>query len=57
MPKILHGARTASLVVQASDYIDAPVKQLITIPGTGHTPFLDQPEEFARVLIELVATD
>jgi pimeloyl-ACP methyl ester carboxylesterase len=46
-----------SLVTQALETVDAPDKRFFTIAGTGHTPFLDQPEEFARILLNLPLAD
>lgn len=34
--------------------INAEYKQFSTIEGTGHTPFLDEPKEYARILLEFL---
>lgn len=51
---IIHGARDLSPPESASDYERIPNHRRVTMPESGHFPFSDHPEDFARIVHEFL---
>ncbi|MFX0580431.1 alpha/beta fold hydrolase [Nocardia nepalensis] len=56
---VVHGARDAIIPVAASRALHAllPGSEFVVLPGVGHCPQLDVPEDVGRLILEFLAGD
>lgn len=46
----------AVLATEWFEGLEAPTKELVVFDGSGHRPSFEQPDEFVRVMRDVVAT-